>query len=348
MEIRPLGRSGLTTTHFCLGTMTFGSNTPEDDAFAQLDMAVDAGITLLDAAEMYPVNPVLKETVGNTEAIIGRWRGARGAAADRLQIATKCSGANNMMVRDGATVTPASMRGALEDSLRRLQTETVDLYQLHWPSRGSYHFRQYWGYEPQTQNSAKALDELAALVGCVSDLVAEGKIRAFGQSNESAWGLTRWQAMADAIGGTRICAVQNEYNLLCRLFDTDCAEACHHEGIGLLAFSPLAAGILTGKYSGNAIPTPSRRTNQPDLGGRATLTALEAADAYGALAQKHGLDPVHMALAFCTSRPLMASTIIGATTSAQLERILKGADLTLTAELLAEIGVIYKKYPRPM
>lgn len=348
MQIRPLGRSGLTATHFCLGTMTFGSNTPEDDAFRQLDMAVDAGITLLDAAEMYPVNPVLKETVGNTEAIIGRWRAARGSAADTLQIATKCSGANNMMVRDGATVTPASMRGALEGSLKRLQTETVDLYQLHWPSRGSYHFRQYWGYAPETQDSAKALDELAALVDCVTDLVDEGKIRAFGQSNESAWGLTRWQAMAEATGGARIATVQNEYNLLCRLFDTDCAEACHYEGIGLLAFSPLAVGILTGKYSGDTTPAPSRRVNQPELGGRLTPTALAAADAYGALAQNHGVDPVHMALAFCTSRPFMASTIIGATTSTQLAHILAGADLVLGKALLADIATLYKTYPRPM
>ena len=347
MEIRPLGRSGLTTTHFCLGTMTFGSNTDEADAFRQLDMAVDAGITLLDAAEMYPVNPVLKETIGNTEAIIGRWRAARGAGADALQIATKCSGRGSM-VRDGATVTPATMRAALEASLKRLQAETVDLYQLHWPSRGTYHFRQYWGYAPEKQDTAQARDELAALVGCVTDLVAEGKIRAFGQSNETAWGLTSWQAMAKAIGGTPIATVQNEYNLLCRLYDTDCAEACHHEGIGLLAFSPLAAGILTGKYSGNAIPTPSRRVNQPELGGRATPSALDAADAYVALAQKHGLDPVHMALAFCTSRPTMASSIIGATTSAQLERILKGADLRLGADLLAEIELLYRKFPRPM
>ena len=348
MLTKPLGRSGLTTTKYCLGTMTFGSNTDEADSFRQLDMALDAGITLLDAAEMYPVNPVLKETVGNTEAIIGRWRASRGAVTHTMQIATKCSGAGNQMVRDGANVTPASMRAALEGSLKRLQVETVDLYQLHWPSRGSYHFRQYWKFDPAKQDSARAVDELAALVGCVTDLVAEGKIRAFGQSNESAWGVTRWQAMAEATGGTRISTIQNEYNLICRLFDTDLAEACHHEGIGLLAFSVLAAGILSDKYSGDKTPTPSRRVNQPDINGRLTPQSLAASDEYAALARSHGLSPVHMALAWACERPFMAAPIIGATTSTQLQHILEGVDTTLSDELRSGIAAIYKKYPRPM
>lgn len=348
MQTRPLGRSGLTTSHFCLGTMTFGSNTDEADAFAQLDMALEAGITLMDAAEMYPVNPVLAETVGNTEAIIGRWRTARGASADALQIATKCSGEGVSFIRDGNPVTPASMRTALEGSLKRLQTDSVALYQLHWPNRGSYHFRKYWNWTPETQDTAQSRDALAALVGCVTDLVAEGKIQAFGHSNESAWGLTTWQHMAEATGGTRVSTVQNEYNLLCRLFDTDLAEACHHEDIGLLAFSPLAAGILSGKYSGDTTPSPSRRVNTPDLGGRLTSAALAATDEYCALARAHGVDPVHMANAFCTSRPQMAAPIIGATSAAQLAHILAGADLVLSDALLAGIATIYKKYPRPM
>jgi len=328
--------------------MTFGSNTDEADAFIQLDMALDAGITLLDAAEMYPVNPVLAETVGNTEALIGRWRAARGSTTDAMQIATKCSGEGLPFVRGAATVTPASMRQALEGSLKRLQADHIALYQLHWPSRGSYHFRKYWNWTPESQDKAKTRDELAALVGCVTELVAEGKITAFGQSNESAWGLTKWQDMAEATGGTRISTVQNEYNLICRLFDTDLAEACHQEDIGLLAFSPLATGILSGKYSGDATPNPSRRMNNPGMSGRITPDALAAADAYVALARVHGIDPVHMANAFCAERPFMAAPIIGATTATQLELILAGADLKLSDELNAGIAAIYKKFPRPM
>jgi aryl-alcohol dehydrogenase-like predicted oxidoreductase len=341
-----LGRSGIEVSAFCLGTMTFGTNTDEAESFRQLDYSLDVGIDFLDTAEMYPVNPVLKETVGLTEEIIGRWC-ARSVRRGDYVIATKCSGLNERFVREGQPVTGAVIREACEASLRRLQTDWIDLYQLHWPNRGSYHFRQIWGYDPSKQDPAETRAHMDDVMGALADLVAEGKIRAFGMSNESAWGTMQWLAAGERTGGPRVAAIQNEYSALCRMpYDGDMAELGHNEDVTLLAFSPLATGFVTGKYLDGALPEGSRHRI---AGGspRQSPRVDGAVRAYLAVAEKHGLDPVQMALAFCLQRPFPCVPIFGATTMAQLEHIAAGRDLVLSAAALADLDAAHRAYPMP-
>jgi aryl-alcohol dehydrogenase-like predicted oxidoreductase len=345
MQTLPLGRTGLTVSALCLGTMTWGNQTGEDDAHAQADMAVDHGVGFWDTAEMYPVNPIRAETIGHTEAIIGRWLALRGGR-ERLVLATKVSGAGMGMVRDGAPITGAVLRRALEGSLTRLQTDYVDVFQLHWPNRGSYHFRQIWGYKPG--NDAAAMQaHVVDVLETARDLVAEGKVRHFGLSNESVWGAAQWLRVADAMGLPRMATVQNEYSLLCRQFDSDWAELAAMEAVPLLAFSPLAAGLLTGKYAGDVIPDHSRRVNNRDLSGRITPRVFDAVAAYLGIAARHGLDPAQMAIAWCLTRPFPVMPIIGATTVAQLQVALGAADVVLSPDILAEIDAAHRAHPQP-
>ena len=346
MRFNPLGRSGLTVSELCLGTMTFGTQTPPADAHRQIDMALDRGINILDTAEMYPVNPLLKKTQGDSERIIGDWLAASGRRGDIL-IATKVSGAGHMNVRDGAPISGATIRIAVEGSLQRLRSDVIDLYQLHWPNRGSYMFRQNWRYDPTGQDRAETLAHMDEVLETLAALIREGKIRHFGLSNESAWGMAMWLQAAERTGGPRACAVQNEYSLLCRLFDLDLAELSHNEDVGLLAFSPLAAGLLSGKYGPERIPEGSRRAIVPDLGGRVTPRVWPAIEAYLAIAREHGIDPVHMALAWCARRPFTASAIIGATSSAQLEHALAAPSLSPGPQLLEAIDTAHKAHPMP-
>ncbi len=347
MQTRPIGRTGLKTGIFSLGTMTFGTQTPEADAHRQLDMAVEAGINLIDTAELYPVNPIAAETCGDSEAIIGNWLAGSGKRGEVL-IATKVAGSGAKAIRDGAPISPETITTAVEASLKRLRTDVIDLYQLHWPNRGSYHFRQNWTYNATGQNTAETLAHMESALDTLGRLVEAGKIRHIGLSNESAWGTAQFLRIAEAAGLPRVASIQNEYSLMCRHFDLDLAELSHHEDVGLLAFSPLATGLLTGKYSGDTTPQGSRRSLNPKLGGRLTPTSLDVADDYVALAREHGLDPVHMALGFCTSRPFMAASIVGATTAGQLAHLLKGADLVLSEEVLAGIQAIYRRTPMAM
>ena len=241
MQRSELGRTGIAVSAFCLGTMTFGTNTSEADSFRQLDAALDHGIDFLDTAEMYPVNPVAKETVGLTETIIGKWISQSGRRNDYV-IATKCSGQNTSYVREGQPVDGKTIRQACEGSLRRLRTEVIDLYQLHWPNRGSYHFRQIWGYDPSAQDRLQTVQHMEDVMGALKALVDEGKIRAFGLSNESAWGTAQWLSAADCVAGPRIATIQNEYSCLCRMpYDADMAELGHNEDVTLLAFSPVVS-----------------------------------------------------------------------------------------------------------
>ena len=346
MERTELGRSGIEVSTYCLGTMTYGSQTGAEDAHRQMDMARDAGIDFLDTAEMYPVNPVRAETVGRTEEIVGEWFARTGRRGEWV-VATKIAGPNPGFVREGAGISPEAVREAVDASLVRLRTDRIDLYQFHWPNRGSYHFRQNWGFDPSGQDTAEVADHMAAVMEALRALVAEGKIRAFGLSNDSAWGTVRWCDAAERAGGPRVAAVQNEYSLLCRLYDTDMAEAAHHEGATLLAYSPLAAGLLTGKYHGGEKPEGSRAAINGDLGGRWTDRALAAAAAYGALARTHGLDPVHMALAFCRQRPFDCVPIVGATSAEQLERVLGAADVVLDEDVLKGIDALHRAHPMP-
>jgi len=348
MRMTPLGRSGLTVSELCLGTMTFGTQTPEDDAHRQIDMALDAGINFLDTAEMYPVNPVRAETVGDSERIVGNWVARTGRRADVI-IATKHSGEGLKAVRDGAPISSKTIGPTIEGSLKRLQTDVIDLYQFHWPNRGSFMFRQNWTYDPAASGLTRAeiVQDIEDCMGALKDEVARGTIRAFGLSNDSAWGIAQWLAAAERMGGPRVVSIQNEYSLLCRLADTDLAELMVHEEIGLLPFSPLAAGLLTGKYQGGAVPEGSRMSLNGSLGGRKTERVFAAVDAYHALARKHELDPVHMALAWTARRPFVASSIFGATTSRQLEHLLGAAEITLSDGILAEIDAVHRAHPMP-
>ena len=342
---RPLGASDLMVTDLCLGTMTFGSQTAEADAHRQLDMALEAGINFLDTAEMYPVPP-RKETVGITETIIGNWI-RNGGDREGYVIATKMSGSNGGFVREGRGIYPDTLEEGLNASLQRLGVECVDLYQFHWPNRGSYQFRQNWDYDPSGVDPAEVEANMVACLEWLSQARAAGKIRHFGLSNESAWGMAQWLRLARDMGAPEPCAIQNEYSLMCRLFDTDLAELCIHEKVGLLAFSPLATGLLTGKYENGVVPEGSRLTVGGTLGGRWTERARLAVTAYMEVAHKHGLDPVHMALAWCQSRPFMGSAIFGATTVAQLERIIAGATVQLAPEVMADLNAVHKQHPMP-
>ncbi|MEL6701565.1 MAG: aldo/keto reductase, partial [Pseudomonadota bacterium] len=241
MKMNELGRTGMQVTSYCLGTMTFGTQTDEPDAHRQLDMALDAGINFLDTAEMYPVNPIRPETVGRTEEIIGNWIAKSGRRDDYI-IATKHSGEGSF-VRDGAPISSKTIATTIEGNLKRLQTDHIDLYQFHWPNRGSYMFRKNWSYDP---SGLKASDIRADMLDCLEALQKEvdrGTIRAFGLSNESAWGTAQWLRLAEENGLPRVASVQNEYSLMCRAYDTDMAEMSVNEDVGLLAFSPLAAGL---------------------------------------------------------------------------------------------------------
>lgn len=341
-----LGQSQIEVSEWCLGTMTYGTQTKQVDAHRQLDMSVGAGIDFLDTAEMYPVNPVLAKTVGRSERIIGNWLRDRGVRDD-VVVATKVSGRNGGFVRGGDGFAADNLREAVEGSLRRLRTDYIDLYQLHWPDRGSYMFRQNWTYDPSGQVKSKTIDHMDGILRVMAEMVAEGKVRAFGLSNESAWGTTRWVDRAQAVGGPRVAAVQNEYSLMCRMFDTDMAEMSVNEDVALLAFSPLACGILTGKYLDGAVPEGSRRSIVPEMGGRVAPREEAAARAYVALARDHGIDPVHMALAWHRTRPFVSIPIFGATDSEQMAHVLKGIDVTLSGELIAALDALNMAHPMP-
>lgn len=340
----PLGQTNVLMPEITLGSMTWGAQTPEGDAHRQLDMARAQDVDWVDAAEMYPVNPVRAETVGDTEAIIGRWIARRGG--QEMKIATKVSGAGLKAVRDGAPISPSTIEAAVEASLRRLQVERIDLYQFHWPNRGSYHFRQNWTYAPKGEKT-EILRDMEICLQAVDRLVQAGKIAHFGVSNESAWGIGHWIRLADEGAGPRVAAVQNEYSLMARLFDTDMAETCAFEGVTLLAFSPLATGLLTGKYQADSIPSGSRKTLNPTLGGRAQPRADAAVAAYLDTARKHGLDPVHMALAWLQSRPFAVTALLGATTQAQLAHGLDALGLVLSEEVIAELDTVHRAHPMP-
>lgn len=346
MKMNPLGRTGQMISELCLGTMTYSTQTPQADAHRQIDMSLDAGINIIDCAEMYPVNPRLAETTGNAERVIGAWNAANAKLRGDYLLATKVSGEGFMSVRDGAPISSTTMAQAVEGSLRRLQTDYIDLYQLHWPNRGSYMFRQNWHYDPSKQDRQATLDHMADVLEGAQKLVDQGKIRWLGLSNESAWGTAKWLELAgDSL--PRVASIQNEYSLMCRLFDTDLAELSHHEDVSLLAFSPLATGMLSGKYLDGSTPKGSRRSYVADLGGRMSPRSAPAVQAYVDLARDHGIDPIHMALAWCRTRPFMGSAIFGATTAEQLQVVLGSVELDLSPDLLTAIDDIHQAHPMP-
>ena len=327
--------------------MTWGTQNTTDEGHAQIDMALDHGVNFIDTAEMYPTNPLSKETQGDTERVIGEWV-AKSRRRDDVIIATKVAGEGYKNVRDGAPISADTINQALKNSLRSLKTDYIDLYQLHWPNRGSYMFRQNWNYDPTRQDREKTMAHMAEVLDCLDGHIKAGRIRHIGLSNESAWGTAHWLRLSEEQGLPRMASIQNEYSLLCRLFDTDMAELAHNEDVGLLAFSPLACGMLSGKYqAGKMVPAGSRMSIGSDLGGRVTDRVWPAIDTYLEIAVEAGIDPTQLALAWCYTRPFMASAIIGATSLDQLKTSLDSVDVTLDASILDRIDVAHRAHPMP-
>ncbi|MGR3374252.1 aldo/keto reductase [Pseudooceanicola nanhaiensis] len=345
MQTNRLGRSGIEVSRYCLGSITWGGPTPLTEAHAQIDRALAHGINFIDTAELYPVTPIRAETVGRTERIIGLWFAQNGRRGD-VVLATQHAGGGQRMVRQGAAITPETIRTAVEGSLRRLKTDYIDLYQFHWPNRPTWRDPHF----PDDGHRADPRAVIANMEACLGALEAErkrGTIRQFGLSNETAWGMAQWLRLAEAGAGPRPVSVQNEYSLLCRHPDSDMAEVFVNEEVGLLAYAPLALGLLTGKYQGGARPKASRLSMMPDLGGRKTALALRAVDDYLDVALKHDIDVVGLALNWVASRRITTSVVFGATTTEQLDRILGQIDLELSPEVLADVEAVRRAWPMP-
>jgi aryl-alcohol dehydrogenase-like predicted oxidoreductase len=347
MKFKKLGRTDISVSQICLGTMTWGSQNTEAEAHQQMDYAVEKGVNFFDTAELYPTTPVSPETQGRTEEYIGSWFEKTGKRKD-IVLATKVAGTGRDYLRNGQGADAKNIRLALDASLMRLKTDYVDLYQIHWPNRGHFHFRQSWTYDPFEQNREKALANMLDILEAIGELQKAGKIRAFGLSNETTWGIQKYLTLSEQKNLPRVASVQNEYSLLYRHFDLDMAELSHHEDVGLLAYSPLAGGILSGKYIDGAKPEGSRASINGNLGGRLQPLQEAPTRAYVEIAAKHGLDPAAMALAFCLTRRFVTSAIIGATTMEQLKIDLSSVDVRLSSDVLADIEKVHRQYPMPI
>jgi aryl-alcohol dehydrogenase-like predicted oxidoreductase len=340
-----LGRSGLRVSNICLGTMTFGEQNSEAEAHSQLDYALERGINFIDTAEMYPVM-ARAETQGSTERYIGSWLKKSGQRANVI-LASKVSGPSRgfAWLRNGENdLTPKNIRAAIETSLQRLQTDYIDLYQLHWPSRNAPIFGQK-SFDPQLERPAVPI---ADSLGALDELVKAGKVRAVGVSNETSWGVSEFIKQSEQHGSVRIATIQNAYNLLNRGFEQGLDETCFREQISLLAYSPLGFGQLSAKYvddrkaKGRLTVFPvtwSPRYNRPAV--------FEATRRYAELARAHGLSPTQLALAWCYSRWFMGSTIIGATNLIQLQENIDAAQITLSQELRDGIEAIHAELSNP-
>ncbi len=338
-----LGQSELIVPDICLGTMTFGEQTGEVDAHAQLDYALEHGINFIDTAEMYAV-PTRIETSGASESIVGNW--LQRQDREKIILATKVAGPARSLewIRGGPlSLDRANIRAAIEGSLKRLQTDYIDLYQLHWPERNQPMFGQ-WQFDPSKERGGTTIREQ---LETLTELVHEGKVRHIGLSNESAWGVMQFTKLADELGLPRIVSTQNAYNLLNRVYEYGLAETCHRENVGLLAYSPLAFGHLSGKYLQDS-QAPGRLTQWPFFGQRYDKPNVPAAiQAYVDLARSHGMTPTQLALGFVRSRWFVASTIIGASSLAQLKETLPATLTPMHAELIEAIEAIHLQYPNP-
>lgn len=344
MNLVPLGASDLRVTPICLGTMTFGEQVPQADAHSILDRALERGVNFLDTAEMYSV-PARKETCGATEAILGEWFRKNPSARGKVVLATKVAGPSRGMpwIREGAGMTAADILASCEGSLRRLRTDVIDLYQIHWPERNVPAFGAMY-YDPAKERTQTSIHEQLEALG---RLVREGKVRHIGVSNETPYGVHEFVRLAEAHGLPRIATVQNPYCLLNRSVENGLDESLHRLGVSLLAYSPLGFGLLTGKYdeggtTGEAAPAQARIAKFESVrqGRWGRPEALAAARRYSALARRHGLSPARMALAFCYGKWQVASTIIGVTSLAQLDEDLDAWGTELPRELLAEIDQV--------
>lgn len=343
MEYRKLGRTDIEVSAICLGSMTWGEQNTEAEAHAQLDAALAAGVNFIDTAEMYPVPP-RAETYTLTEQYIGRWLRRRGRR-DEVVLASKVAGRADWLeyIRDGRVcLDRTNIEQALHGSLARLQTDYLDLYQLHWPDRNTNYFGQL-GYRHAPDHSVPIEETLRVL----ADLVQAGKIRQVGLSNETPWGTMEFLRLSTQYDLPRMVSVQNPYSLLNRSFEVGMAEVAHREDCGLLAYSPLGFGVLSGKYLHGQRPARARITLYERFTRYSNPQVEAATEAYVALAREHGLDPAQMALAYVTSRPFVTSNIIGATSLQQLQSNLASMDLCLSEALVAGIEAIHQRHPNP-
>jgi aryl-alcohol dehydrogenase-like predicted oxidoreductase len=342
VEYRKLGRTELDISVIGLGTMTWGFQNTQAQGFEQMDYALEHGVNFFDTAEMYAIPPSDK-TFGTTETIIGNWFAAR-SNRDKVILASKITGPGLSWIRDGEKINKKNIHLAVEDSLKRLQTDYIDLYQLHWPNRGSYHFGQLWNYKPKF-NAQSEEEKFVEVLHTLHGLIQAGKICHIGLSNETAWGLTKWLHLAEKNNLPRMASIQNEYSLLCRHFEPDLSEIAIHEDCGLLAWSPLCRGMLSGKYLDGARPEGARITIETRPEHRVLPQTDAAIKRYVDLAKQYELDACQMALAFVNTQDFVSSTLIGATNMDQLKNNIDSIYLKLPAEVYQEIDRIRREYP---
>jgi aryl-alcohol dehydrogenase-like predicted oxidoreductase len=342
MKFNKLGNSDIEVSLLCLGTMTWGQQNTQEEAHQQLDYALERGINFFDTAEMYPVPPK-KETYSLTEKIIGQWDKLH-TQRDKIILATKAAGPGMDYINtDGRPFKKENLVKSLTQSLERLKTDYVDLYQLHWPERQTNFFGQR-GYSGGVNNDFTPFEEVLTTL---SELIKEGKIRAIGLSNETPWGLSQFLKISQSMDLPRVVSVQNPYNLLNRTYETGMSEMSLRENCGLLAYSPMAFGILSGKYLGGARPEGARITLFERFSRYLGYKPEAATERYVELAKEFGLSPAQMSLAFVSSRDFLTSNIIGATNMDQLKENIDSADIELSSELLDKIDLIHQELPNP-
>ena len=343
MKYTNLPSSDVQVSKICLGTMTWGNQNTLEDGFEQMDYALSKGVNFFDTAELYPV-PASEDTYADTERIIGKWFATR-SNREQVVLATKIAGpgAYTAHIRDTG-FSSISIQNALDGSLQRLQTDYIDLYQLHWPERNSNFFGSL-GYRPDENEQWK--DNFEEILETLNACIKAGKIRHIGLSNESPWGVMKFLSLSEFKDLPRMKTIQNPYSLLNRKFEVGNAEVSHREQLGLLAYSPMAFGILSGKYRNGKMPENSRLQLFPRMTRYNSEESLKATELYATIADKYGLSLAQMSLAFVTDQPFVTSNIIGATTMAQLRENIASADLSLSKEILDDIDQVHKQFSNP-
>lgn len=347
MQYNKLGASELSVSDICLGTMTWGIQNTQQDADAQLAMAIDQGINFIDTAEMYPIPPN-KETYGDTERILGNWLSRNSALRDKLVVMTKVAGAGLSYIREGEPITQTAVATALDASLKRLNSDYVDVYQLHWPNRMTPHFGKHWPnkVDPTRIDPEKEIDGMRDILTGIKVALDSGKIRHWGLSDDTPWGIHTFLTLCREMNIPAPVSIQNEFSLLHAKDWPYLIEMCTLEDIAYLPWSPLATGMLSGKYQNNARPEGSRWTMTQRQGlFRNQTTGQEATARYCEIAERAGITPSQLALAWCQQVPGVTSTIIGATTTAQLAENIDGFSVTLSEDTLTSIAKVLQQYP---
>ncbi len=350
MKTIKLGSSDMQVTDICLGTMTWGQQNTQEDAFEQLDYAInDRAINFIDTAEMYAVPPS-KETAGLTETYIGNWFAANPGKREKLVLATKIVGAGLAWIREGGPITADAIMPSIDGSLKRLQTDYIDLYQLHWPNRVTPHFSRHWpaAIDPSLDDTQEQSDGMLGILEALDTAIKAGKIRACGLSNETPWGIAEYQRLSERHGLPKMVSIQNEFSLLHLKDWPYLIESCIRSNMAFLPWSPLAGGALSGKYANGVKPAGARWTMVQRNGiFRDTSYSHAAIDAYKEVADKHGLNLAQMSLAWVYQLTGVSATIIGATSMAQLKDNIDAYDLALSDEVLSDISAVIRRYPQP-